>query len=57
LPAGAAPYRYGGYNYYRAGGRYYYPYVHGGRTVYVNVDAPNGRPGPPPPAGSIDVYF
>ena len=55
LPAGAAPYAYGGYNYYRAGGRYYYPYMYGGRTVYIDVDVSGGRPMPPPPVGSIDI--
>jgi hypothetical protein len=57
LPRGAVVYRYGGYSYYRAGGVYYYPYVYGGRTVYVNVNVVNGRPAPPPPAGSINIYF
>ena len=56
LPVGYRPVTYGRYNYYFAGGRYYYPYMYGGRTVYVtvNVDA-SGNPGPPPPPGLIDI--
>lgn len=57
LPMGAAPFAYGGYRYYRVGGAYYYPYMYGGRTVYVDVDVYGGYPAPPPPIGSIDLYF
>ena len=55
LPGGAVPFAYGGYRYYRAGGRYYYPYMYGGRTVYIDIDVNGGYPAPPPPAGSIDI--
>lgn len=56
LPAGYRPYSYGSYNYYFAGGRYYYPYMYGGRTVYINIEvSASGNPGPPPAPGSIDI--
>jgi len=55
LPGGAVPFRHGGYNYYRVGGRYLYPYMYGGRTVYIDIDVNGGYPAPPPPAGSIDI--
>lgn len=55
LPPGAAPFSYGGYRYYRVGGRYLYPYMYGGRTVYIDIDVNGGYPAPPPPAGSIDI--
>lgn len=55
LPHGAAPFAYGGYRYYRVGGRYYYPYMHAGRTVYIDIDVSGGYPAPPPPVGSIDI--
>lgn len=57
LPVGAVPYAYGGYRYYRVGNSYYYPYMYGGRTVYVDVEVYGGCPAPPPPIGSIDIYF
>ncbi len=55
LPGGAVPFTYGGYHYYRAGARFYYPYMYGGRTVYIDIDVNGGHPAPPPPAGSIDI--
>ena len=55
LPGGAVPFAHGGYSYYRVGGRYLYPYMYGGRTVYIDVDVSGGYPAPPPPAGSIDI--
>ena len=55
LPHGAAPFAYGGYRYYRVGPRFYYPYMYGGRTVYIDIDVSGGYPAPPPPAGSIDI--
>lgn len=55
LPPGAALYPYGAYRYYRVGPRFYYPYMYGGRTVYVDIDVVGGYPAPPPPAGSIDI--
>lgn len=57
LPVGCVPYAHGGYRYYRAGGVYYYPYMHQGRTVYINIDVVKGQPAPPPPATSIDIYI
>jgi hypothetical protein len=56
LPVGYRPFRYGRYSYYVAAGRYYYPYMYSGRTVYItiNVDA-SGNPTPPPAPGSIDI--
>jgi hypothetical protein len=57
LPVGAVPFVYGGYRYYRVGGAYYYPYMYGGRTVYVDVGVYGGYPVAPPPIGSIDIYF
>ena len=56
-PAGAVAFAWGGYSYYRAGGLYYYPYMYGGRTVYIKVDVVNGHPAPPPAAGSIEINF
>lgn len=55
LPGGAVPFRHGGYSYYRVGGRYYYPYMYGGRTIYIDIDVNGGYPAPPPPVGSIDI--
>jgi hypothetical protein len=55
MPAGARPFVYGGYRYYRVGPRFYYPYMHMGRTVYVDIDVVGGNPAPPPPTGSIDI--
>ena len=55
LPVGAAAFAYGGYRYYRVGARYYYPYMYGGKTVYIDIDVVNGKPVPPPAAGSIDI--
>lgn len=57
LPPGCVPYMYGGYRYYTVRGLYYYPYFYGGRTVYIQVNVQNGVPVPPPPSGSIDIYF
>jgi len=55
LPHGAALFTYGGFRYYRVGARYYYPYMYGGRTVYIDIDVNGGHPLPPPAAGSIDI--
>lgn len=55
LPRGAAPFVFGGYRYYRVGPRFYYPYMYGGRTVYIDINVSGGNPAPPPPAGSIDI--
>lgn len=55
MPPGAAPFMYGGYRYFVAGGLYYYPYMLGGRTVYVQVDVSGGRPLPPPPPSQVRV--
>lgn len=55
LPPGAAPFYYRGYRYFRVGPRFYYPYVYGGRTVYIDIDVDDGNPAPPPDADSIDI--
>lgn len=55
MPPGAAPFLYGGYRYFVAGGLYYYPYMFGGRTIYVQVDVTNGHPLPPPPPSQVSV--
>lgn len=55
IPAGARPFMYGGFRYYHVGGLYYYPYMLGGRTVYVQVDVSGGRPLPPPPPSQVSV--
>ncbi|WP_038159462.1 hypothetical protein [Verrucomicrobium sp. BvORR106] len=57
LPAGAAVVAVGGYRYYRVGPRYYYPYMYGGRTVYIDINVVGGNPVPPPPVGSIEINF
>ena len=57
LPPRAAPFYYRGYRYYRVGPRFYYPYVYGGRTVYIDIDAQGGNPAAPPAAGSVEIYF
>lgn len=53
LPPGYRMVRYGAYNYYFAGGIYYYPYSMHGRTCYIQVDIHNGHPAPPPPASQV----
>ena len=56
LPPGARPYAWGGYSYFFVGGRFLYPYLLGGQTVYVNVDVDeDGKPEEPPPAESIQL--
>ena len=55
LPGGATPFSHGGHRYYRVGPRFYYPYMHMGRTVYIDINVSGGNPMPPPPAGSIDI--
>ncbi len=55
LPRGAVIFSYGGYRYYRVGPRFYYPYMYGGRTVYIDINVSGGNPVPPPPAASIDI--
>ncbi len=55
LPGGAVAFSYGGFRYFRVGPRYYYPYMYGGRTVYIDIDVNGGYPAPPPAAGSIDI--
>ncbi len=56
LPGPYTPFRWGAYNYYRCGGIFYYPYMFGGRTVYVevNVDS-SGNPLPPPPPDQVAI--
>jgi hypothetical protein len=47
----AAGYRwvtYGTYRYCYYGGLYYYPYMYGGKTVYIQVNATVSNPVPPP---------
>lgn len=57
LPYGYRPYAWGGYSYYVAGSSYYYPYMYGGRTVYVIVEVDSyGRPLPPPAIDEIEFY-
>ena len=54
LPGGATPFVFGPYRYYRVGGIYYYPYMMGGRTVYVEIDVDvSGNPMAPPPASQV----
>lgn len=56
MPAGYRVVPYGRYKYYYQGGIYYYPYMFGGRTVYVQVDVnASGQPLPPPPPSQIQV--
>lgn len=55
LPRGAVVVPYGAYRYYRVGTAWYYPYMHAGRTVYIDIQVVNGKPQPPPPASSIDI--
>ena len=51
MPVGARPVMFGPYRYYSYGGAYYYPYLSGGRTVYVEVDVNS----PPPPANEVMI--
>jgi hypothetical protein len=44
LPAGCAPYPYGGYSYYSCGGAYYRPQYEGDTVVYVTVPEPSTLP-------------
>jgi hypothetical protein len=37
------------------GPRFYYPYVYGGRTVYIDINVQDGNPEPPPAADSVDL--
>jgi hypothetical protein len=56
LPGAYAPYRWGAYTYFLCAGVYYYPYMYGGRTVYVEVDVDSsGKPLPPPSASQVSV--
>ena len=56
LPAGAALFPFGAYRYYRYAGLYYYPYMIGGRTTYIQVDVDaGGNPLPPPPASQVET--
>ena len=48
LPAGYRWVTYGRYRYCFYGGRYYYPYIYGGRTVYIQVNVNSSNPAPPP---------
>ena len=58
LPRGAVLRPFGPYRYYFAGGRWYYPYMYGGRTVYIDIDVDaQGNPEPPPPSESIEIHF
>lgn len=56
MPAGAVAVSYGAYRYFHHGGIYYYPYMIGGRTTYVEVDVDvSGKPLAPPPAAEVEV--
>jgi hypothetical protein len=57
LPPGATPFLSAGFRFFRAGGVYYYPYVYGGRVVYVHVAVENGHPVPPPPASKVEIVI
>lgn len=58
LPVGAAAFSWGAYNYYRYNNMYYYPYMYGGRTVYVEVDIDaRGYPLPPPNPSEVDFGY
>lgn len=47
LPRGYRWVTYGRYRYCYHGGRYYYPYMSGGRTVYIQVNVSSSNPAPP----------
>lgn len=56
MPASAVAVTYGRYRYFHHGGLYYYPYMIGGRTTYVEVDVDvSGKPLAPPPAAEVEV--
>lgn len=56
MPATAAMVSHGAYRYFHHGGIYYYPYMIGGRTTYVEIDIDvNGKPLPPPPASEVEI--
>lgn len=56
MPAAAAAVTFGPYRYYRYGGIYYYPYMIGGRTTYIEIDVDtSGNPMAPPPASQVEV--
>lgn len=56
LPATAMAVTFGPYRYYRCGGIYYYPYMIGGRTTYIEIDVDtSGNPMAPPPASQVEV--
>jgi hypothetical protein len=58
LPPGAVLRPFGPYRYYFVGSRWYYPYMYGGRTVYIVIDVDDeGNPTPPPPSDSIEIDF
>ena len=54
LPSGYRWVTRGAYRYCYYQNRYYYPYMHGGQTVYIEVDVDSdGEPLPPPPAEEV----
>lgn len=56
MPAMATAFWWGGHQYYRSGGLYYYPYFVSGQTVYVEIEVDaQGHPLPPPPASEIEI--
>lgn len=56
MPAGAVAVTHRAYRYFHHGGIYYYPYMIGGRTTYVEVDVDvSGKPLAPPPAAEVEV--
>lgn len=56
MPAAAAAVTFGPYRYFRYNGIYYYPYMMGGRTTYIEIDVDaSGHPMAPPPASQVEV--
>ena len=56
LPRGCAWRTYAGRRYCYYGGLYYYPYVYGGKTVYINIEVnSSGHPMAPPPSSQVIV--